>query len=219
MTRDDSTVEKLRGVFASLEGGPPESERCPNPKTILAAVQCEMPPAGALAVVIHTSVCPDCAAAWRLAMRSEGAGGAETASPMRSSMALVQRWGAVAATAIFLIVAVAVVREFRKPDTPTSRATAETEIRSLVPEGAALSRDAFVLRWSPVGEGAVYSVEVSTRDLTPVVSRRDFSGTEFVIPREALDGLSAGETLTWKVEARQPDGRRAASGAFVVRIE
>jgi hypothetical protein len=219
MSLADSTVDKLRGAFASLEGGPPEGEQCPGPETLWAAVHCELPPAGALAVAKHTSVCADCAAEWRLAMRSEGAGGADTASPMRSSMALVQRWGAVAATAIFLIVAVVVVREFRKPETPSFRATEQIEIRSLVPEDEALPRDAVVLSWSPAGEGAVYSVDVATRDLTPIASKRDLSSTDFAVPREALDGLPAGETLTWKVEARLPDGRWVASEAFLIRIE
>jgi hypothetical protein len=219
MSRDDSTVDKLRGVFASLEGGPPEGERCPKPETIWASVHCELEPMAAQAVVKHTAVCADCAAEWRLAMRSEEAGGSETASPMRSSMALVQRWGAVAAMATFLIVAVAVVREFRKPETPSFRATEEIEIRSLVPEDEALPRDAVVLRWSPTEEGAVYSVDVATQDLTPVASRRDLAEAEFVVPREALEELPAGATLTWKVEARLPDGRRAVSGAFLVKID
>jgi len=219
MSRDDSTVDRLRGAFASLDGGPPEGERCPGPETIWASVHCELEPMAAQAVVKHTAVCADCAAEWRLAMRSEEAAGSETTSPMRPSMALVQRWGAVAAMATLLIVTVAVVREFRQPETPSFRATEEIEIRSLVPEDKALPRDAVVLRWSPAEEGAVYSVDVATQELTAVASKRDLAEAEFIVPPEALEGLPAGATLTWKVQARLPDGRWVASRAFLARIE
>jgi len=157
MSNEERSTENLRRAFASVEGGPPEGENCPDVETIWQAMHCELTPDEAQAVVEHTAVCGDCADEWRIAMRSETAA--------RSSRTLSQRYGFLAAAAIFMIVVVAGVVAvqqglFRKPAVPEYRETQTTVIRSLVPEDQPLARDRAVLRWSSPGEETRYSRDI-----------------------------------------------------------
>ena len=105
------------------------------------------------------------------------------------------------------------------PGAPVYRDPGAGRLESLVPEDVSHSRDDVVLRWSPVGDGASYRVEVGTLDLSAVASGYELADPEFRVPASALEDLPAGATLVWKVEALLPDGDRIVSDAFLLRIE
>jgi len=164
-------------------------------------------------VVDHFVACPSCAADWRAARGWESEVPAGARRP-------VARWAGIGATAAIFLVAVVAVYRFVAPvpGEPVYR-TGSAVISSLVPEDDALPRDAAVLRWTSVGEDAVYSVEIGKIDLTTLASVRELWETEFTIPSEKLEEVEAGESIVWQVEAQLPDGRRIASEAFLNRIE
>jgi hypothetical protein len=98
------------------------------------------------------------------------------------------------------------------------RAEDQRGVRSLVPD-APVPRQHFALRWSDAGQGARYSLTVTTADLAPVFSRTGLLETEALVPEEALAKLPAGAELVWTVEALLPDGTRLSSPAFVARLK
>jgi len=211
-------TDKLLRSFAALD----EHERagtCPRAETIWDAVHARLPGDRARRVVEHIASCPSCACDWRVAMRSDQpiAQDAPAAAPRHST-----RWS-VLATAATLVLAAALVTVLRNVDTgpgdPVYRTGADSTIRCLVPEDEALPRARAVLRWSPVGEDALYSVEVGTLDLLPIASAHHLTEAEFAVPRQALESVGAGESIVWQVEASLPDGRHVASEAFLSRIE
>jgi hypothetical protein len=170
-------------------------------------------------VIDHFVACPSCAADWRAAKGWE----ADAETPVEPEVLVrarrpILRWAGLAA-AVLLVAVLAAYRILSPvPSEPVYRTGSEA-IRSLVPEDEVLPRDAAVLRWTPVGEDAVYSVEVGLIDLTTLFSVREISETELRIPSEALEKVETGESIVWRVEAQLPDGRRMASGAFLHRIE
>jgi hypothetical protein len=218
MTGVSPTGEKLRQAFAALDEQQHVGE-CPGPETIWDAVHARLSADEASGVVDHIAVCPSCAADWRIAMRSDQrdvAGSVVAMKPRRTSL----RWTALATAATVIMAALLVtVFRYRDADVPVYRTGDEARIESLVPEDQALSRDGAVLRWSPVGEDALYSVEVGTLGLVPLASAHDLSAAEFTVPPEALHSVAAGESIVWQVEATLPDGRHVASEAFISRIE
>jgi hypothetical protein len=132
------------------------------------------------------------------------------------------RWAMTGAAAALILVGFLAVYQgtdlFRAPES-TYRAPENEAIRSLVPDGEVLPRDEAVLRWTPLADGARYSVEVGLPDLTPLASGYDLLETEYRIPTGALEPVDPGGTVAWQVEAKLPDGRRIVSEAFLARIE
>jgi hypothetical protein len=215
-------TERLRTSFASLderERAPGES--CPSAERIWEGAHGRLTPEEALAVGLHLAECPSCATDWRVAMRST-----ERAASTASTIALVRpyprrAWIGVAAAALVIVGLIAVLQAtgvFRWSESPY-RAPDDEVIRSLLQDDAVLPRDDAVLRWTAVGEGARYSVEVGRTDLTPLASVYDLPETEYRIPPVALETVGAGEVVAWQVEAQLPDGRWIVSQAFLVKIE
>ena len=221
MNVSTSTVEKLRRAFAARDETRRARGECPHPQRIWDAAHSQLTTAEVVGVVDHFIACPSCAADWRAAKDWE----ADVEIPaepeaLTDARRPVARWAGLAAAAAILLVGVVAVYQFVAPvpSGPVYRSAGET-IRSLVPEDEVLSRDAAVLRWTPVAEDAVYSVEVGKIDLTTLVSARELGETEFTVPPRALESVEAGESIVWQVEAQMPDGRRIASEAFLNRIE
>jgi hypothetical protein len=218
MTGASSTGEKLRRSFAALDGHEHVGE-CPTAETIWDAVHARLAVDEASGVVDHIAGCPSCAADWRIAMRSDqrvAPSAVAATSPRHTTL----RWTALATAATVILAALLVtVIRYRDAGTPVYRTGDETRIESLVPEDQVLSRDSAILRWSPVGEDALYSIEVGTLGLVPLASAHDLKETEFTVPREALLSVGAGESIVWQIEASLPDGRHVASEAFISRIE
>lgn len=223
MSGHEAVTDRLRRAFAELDEHR-QSGLCPDPGTIWDGVHGRLDPPLARDVAIHLAACAACAADWRIAMRSEQRGAClHPATSVNSQPAgRAARWTALAAAATLLLAAlVFTVSQVGDPTVtvPVYREAGDSLIRSLLPDGSAVPRRHALLRWTPVGEDALYSIEVGTLTLAPLASAHDLKITEFVIPGEALRSVGDGESIVWQVEASLPDGRRVASEAFVVRIE
>ena len=217
MTDDANNFARLRAAFQAPAGAAPAPETCPDPETIWAGVRGELPPQEMREVLDHVASCAACAEDWRLAaeIEREASRGA-TAAPGK---VIVGRFGrfrslaAAAAIAAGLLVAVNVYRD-SGPQEPTYRNAEQTDVRSLLPEGAALPRQGAVLRWSPVPGATSYDVQVSTEDLQVVATAQGQTATEYRIPESGLRNLAPGTSLLWQVDAVFPDGTRQSSPTF-----
>lgn len=214
-------LDTLRRAFVG--GGEPlvAGSTCPSAAEIWDAAHAELDPARAREIVRHVATCAACAADWHLAMRGgERPAVAADLRPPRSSA--VARWVRLAGAAAVLAgigwLGLQGVRERETPPVFREGAGA-AEIRALVPEDRPLARDGALLRWSALGEGARYTVELSAEDLTPLHTAHGLAASELEVPPEVLSRVGPGEAIVWRVEARLPDGTRVSSGAFVHRLE
>jgi hypothetical protein len=87
------------------------------------------------------------------------------------------------------------------------------------PATSTLDRRHPVLRWTGAPEGSRYTVVVSTRDLTVLYRRSGVVANELELPPDTLSGVAPGGEIFWRIEAIAPGGRRAASEAFVSRVQ
>jgi hypothetical protein len=204
--------ERLRQSFKALDPSEVAAGTCPPPEKIWDAQRGELPRADAELVVDHIAECPSCASDWRLAMSQE------TPQPVTTTP-----WRTVLALAATLILAAGLVLVHRSLDTapegpPVYRSGQET-IRAMVEDGATLPRSEALLRWSPVGDDTLYSVEVGLPDLTHLVTVYDLRETSYTIPAEEIADLPPDQTIVWQVEAKLVDGRTVRSRAFTVKLE
>jgi hypothetical protein len=222
MSESGSVTERLRRAFAADEQSRPPGPHCPEPDRIWDALHGRGGSEERREVVDHIAECAACAADWRVAMVSAESTEASEATPATVRAGVRSRWPLLvaAAAALLVVTLVAVDRLSERGDeTPVYRASETTAIRSLIDPQETLPRDQAVLRWSPAGEEARYSIEIDTLGLEPVSAARGLEATEYQVPPEALDELPPGTTLHWRVEARLPDGSRILSPAFLARIE
>jgi hypothetical protein len=219
----DST---LRDAFQSRTGGPPAGVSCLEPGQVYDAARGALAPGATREVVEHLALCPDCAEAWRLAaaFEEEAGVGAEPVDirtrspwylrPVAAAAALVL--AALAAGLWWTVVTV-------PQEAPVYRAGGELEIRSLVPEGEPLPRDAALLRWALGGDGApegtTYDLLVSGEDLQPLAEADELEEPSYRVPPAALEALPSGAEILWRVEAHLPDGRTARSPTFTTQLE
>ncbi|MBW8878904.1 MAG: hypothetical protein JF614_28460 [Acidobacteria bacterium] len=224
MNQDTRELAKLRAAFTAPATAAPPPEDCPSPETIWAAVRGELPPQALREVVDHTARCAACAEDWRLAVevdRQEAAQAAETAP----GKVIVGRFGrfrqlaAAAALAAGLLVAVGVYRQAIVPSQPIYREAQQTQVRSLLPAGQPLPRQAAVLRWTPLPGAVSYDVSVSTEDLRQVATAQGQTAAEYRLPPAALSGLPAGARLLWQVDAIFPDGHHVTSPTFTTPLQ
>ncbi len=221
MTRPTSSLAALRQAFLAATDATVAGPTCPSAGEIWDAAHAEVPAARAREIVHHVATCSACTADWRLAMGiADSAVGAPEPVVRRTHPAVL--WVKLAGAAAVL--ATIGWLGLRGPGVPTPlpvfrEAPDTTTIRSLVPEDQPLARAGAVLRWSPAGPGAVYTVELSADDLTPLHTEHGLTTTELPISDEVLARVGVGGKLVWSVEARLPDGSRVRSGAFVHRVE
>lgn len=213
--------EDLGPAFASLSAAAVAGPDCPPPEAIWDAVTGAASPVRAAEIVEHTSRCFACAEAWRLG-REFGAGrlvspGSAGSGPA-SRFPRIGAWTAMAAV-VTLLAGFGVILLRREAPPSEMRAGEEIAIASLVPESAALSRVACILKWSIPAEGALYTVRVGTEDLSPVALVERLEQAEYAIPAKDLEKLPSGSVIVWQVEAVLPDGRRIASPGFRNRLE
>ncbi len=220
MTGDD---DALRAAFAASPQKP-QGASCPTPEALLRAFTGEAPRGERRAVVAHLATCAACAEDWRLAreiMPDEAGAQARDERPEAASV-VVGPWlrsGLIALAAA--LVAAAGVGWWPRLVTPPPAVYRQTQSeapRALVPDGAALPRDAFELRWDYAQADARYAVTLSDAALEALFEARDLEQRAVVVPAAALGTLPDGATLLWQVEARLPDGRQARSSTFRVRI-
>jgi hypothetical protein len=218
MSTLDPPLARLPQAFAALAEDAVPGADCPEPERLWSAVAGELPATDARSLVLHTAACPSCAESWRLARALVG----ET--HVRRPATARTRWrggplSMAAAVAAVVLAGGAVLRQSTGPVAPRYRDPRDEVLRALVTEDRPFSRADCVLRWSAIGEGARYDLRVATTTLRVVYSVRGLAATEHPVPAEALAGLPAGTRLLWQVEATTPDGTRATSPTFVVRIQ
>ena len=168
-------------------------------------------------LIDRMSTNPALAHAWRVAVElSRARGGNEAAG--RQSV----RWlpTAVMGLAAALIVAVGVrVILVNRAPAETFRAGAAATVESAIGSDAALSRDAFVLRWKPGPDGSRYAIRVTTEDLKVLSTATDLTASEFTVPRDTLAPVPAGARVLWQVLLSTPGGETISSQTFVVRVQ
>jgi len=222
VTNTERITERLRRGFTAFD----ESERatredCPSAERVWDGAHGKLAPEETKSIALHLAECPSCTHDWGVAMQTTVR--TEEEAPVVSLRRPRTRWAMAGAAAAALIVVgfLAVFQQTNlfRPDETSFRATDEEWIRSLLPDGEALPRDDAVLRWTPVADGARYSVEVGLLDLTPLASAYDLEETEYRIPPTALESVDPGGTVIWQAEAGLPDGRRIVSEAFLAEIE
>ena len=224
MRMDDDQLATLRDAFAAQPNHAPQPEICPPPEKIWDAVRGELPPDQIREIVEHTALCASCAEDWRLARTFQAQETAvRTVTPTNvvpfAPRQRLRNFALAIAAALALVVVG--VQWLQRPQTdPGYREGGEQAgIRSLLPEGEALPRDRFVLRWAaPEIPGAEYDVQVSTEDLQVVATAENLRGAEYQVPESALAGLPASTRLLWKVEADLPGGSRLSSPTFVTPL-
>ena len=221
-----------------------EGER-PTPETIWAAVHGELAPEDAAGIIDRLHRDPQLALEWRLALALDesepAAAEAEAArleqEPEGGAANDRRYWlggvlGVVAAAAVVLIVLAddgSSVGEGQSDSKgtiessesgPVLRAGAsEAPISTPLADGAALPREAFVLRWSAVPEASGYEVRLTTEALDPVHRSSELDEPMLEVPAAALTNYPAGTNMLWRVEALLPDGRRVASTLWRVQLE
>ena len=170
--------------------------------------------------VAHLAVCSRCAEEARVArpvgdaLTKADAAVVRPATWWRPAVLL-------AAAASVLVVGGLALRRDRSSGPPTEafRAAEAPGVKSLIPEGARLRRDAFVLRWSGAPPGATFEVAVANERLDVVAWVGGLRTPEVTVPAATLASVAAGSKLVWQVTTVLPDGSRSASRSFVVTLE
>jgi hypothetical protein len=239
------SVEALRRAWAEADaeavGTAAPAAESPDAERIWRAVAGELPESQLRELVAAAARDPQVAQAWRLAreLHAASVAGDATASDSDASDAAaaapagrILGFPAPAAAAArrfalaaMLLLAAGVGIWLRStPETPAPMRGGEPglAIDSRLSEGAALPRDRFVLRWTALppagGEGARYTLRVTTRDLVPIVEARDLGAAEHRVAPASLAALPAGSVLLWQVEGRLSDGTVVSSPTHTVRL-
>lgn len=210
--------DDLRAAFRDREPGAATRHGCPESDRIWVVLEGRAGGDERTRLIEHTGSCPACAEVWRLANRM----GAMEERDDQIAPAPWRRWGTYVAIAATLILVSGLVLQFglfRETSLPIYRAGEAGAIQSLVAEDAPQSRKALRLRWSSVGEGALYNLRVTTEAFEPVFTIEGLEETESLVPVESLGQVTPGTRLLWQVEAFPPDGSRVISDTFFVTIE
>lgn len=212
---DERYDEWLRAAFQARRAAATPPESCPAPSDLWSAARGEAPLETRRSLVDHTSVCGECAEAWRLAIDVSG----DRASARRPWHRSVAPLAAAAALVLALAGGVWLWQAPSRVESPGFRGAEAFAIRSLVREDEALPRRAFRLRWSPGPEGSRYDVRVTTESLQVLAGGQRLAEPSFLVPESALAPLPKDSRILWRVEASLPDGERVASPTFVTRLE
>jgi hypothetical protein len=221
MSNEAQQISRWRAAFA--ESGPaPDAASCPTAETLWSAVRGELPAEQMREVVDHVAACAACAEDWRLAAELNRQEERAAAVPGKVIQGRFGQWrplAAAAALAAGLLIAVGVYHVNQPAREPAYREAQHAGIRSLLPQGQALSREATVLRWSPLAGAVSYDVQVSTEDLRILTTARGLTATEYRVPESALAGLPSASRLLWQVDAVRPDGTHENSQTFITPLK
>jgi hypothetical protein len=209
------TVDEIRRALAEAADAGLRAEGCPETTRIWEAQAGTLSVFETRAVVEHTTRCPVCAETWRVA---HGLGAVADESVRRSRPWLQPLLAAAAAIVIALGVWVVFPPGVEKRS-PVLREGRVEPIRALVDPDRPISRDAFRLSWSPVADGTVYVVRVTTESFEPIYTSDALPQTGCVVPSSVLGHLAPGTRLMWQVEAVRIDGRRITSDTFFSLLE
>jgi hypothetical protein len=156
-----------------------------------------------------------------MAREQARADGAAFALESKAGSAAPWRWLRYGAAAAVVVLAVGlVVQRWPQRDVtaPAFRATSVHAIRSLLPDGGALPRAAFRLRWTPGPPGTGYAIRVTDETLSPIADAAGLDAPEFQVPEAALGRLAPGASVLWQVQAVFPDGTHVSSDTFLEHV-
>jgi hypothetical protein len=220
-------IEALQNAWRERSGSG-SGDSCPDPAKFWDAQSGELPRHEVDALVAHTTSCPACAEAWRLAREMGAMDEREVVTesieaPVRATPWWRLRPVALAAGLLFLIGAGLTLFLARPEPDPTDqkvtfRDTGPDAVRALAPEEKPLPRDACRLTWTPGPEGSRYTLRVTTEDLENVHLAEGLEKPELIVPAEKLEALAPNTRLMWQVQVFTPDGRRIQSPTFFVII-
>jgi hypothetical protein len=217
MTERRSNIPELQRHFQALAESADSGCSAADLDRIWRAVAGGLPAAERIALVERLVIDPAFAEAWRVA---HALGRNDVAVPVVGlrRRARAPAWLAAAAVAL-LAVSVALVSRLYLPVGDTLRTPGATRIESLVATDAALSRDAFRLRWSPGPPGSRYQVRATTEDLQVLITVVNLTEPEVTIDPAALAMLTPGSRVLWQVEVTLPTGERETSPTFAARVQ
>jgi len=223
MNQDAQQLARLRAAFTASDDTAPDPQSCPTPETLWSAVRGELAAPQMREVLDHVALCSACAEDWRLAAELNRQEERAATVPGKVIQGRFGQWRGFATAAALAACLVAAVGLYRTgelgPQQPTYREAEHAGIRSLLPAGQALPRQAAVLRWSPVSGATSYDVQVSTDDLQPVATAKGQTATEYRLAESALAALPPGTRLVWQVDAIRPDGTRETSPTFTTPLQ
>ena len=220
MTDQPADRDRLRAAFATTPDNTVASGNCPSDETIWQPARGKLDTPALERVLDHTTSCEACAESWRMARTLGHEAGIRktgkllTFPPRLAVVAL----GAVAAT-ILLVFFVAPTLDDRSVPPGEFRDPSSVSLESLLDETKTVSVDGLVLRWTGGPIGSLYTVELADENLAVLVRSEPQESTEYTVPADVLDGVPAGSTLYWRVEAILPDATRASSGVFLLRLQ
>ena len=170
--------------------------------------------------VAHVATCARCAEEVRVA-RPVGDG----LSRASGSVVRPAAWWrpaillAVAAGALLVVGLALRLREPRVAPEGPYRAAESPGLRSLLPDGARLRRDAAVLRWAGAPQGVTFDVILADERLEVLARLPGLREPEVAVPGPVLAVLPSGAKLVWKVTVVQPDGTRTEARSFATAVE
>jgi len=194
---------------------------CPSSAVIARGASGELSHEERVAFAGHLAACEKCSELVRLypdvkswADRASARLGA--ASPRTNFRAA---WLLAAAAVVVLGVGLVAVTRLRPPESPSYRAGASVELRSLLEPDRPLPRAAFRLRWTPGPAGSRYSVLVARENLAPITRAEGLTVPELLVEERLLADLPSGSRVLWKVRAIPPGSSALASPTFVTTVE
>jgi hypothetical protein len=212
--------ERLREAFRAASGEP--TAACPLPATLYDAACGALDPEASLRLIDHSVTCASCAQAFRLAREviaqvapAATAPAPEFLAPRSLRAPSKTRW-AFAGAGLLAAAGVLVAVVARDASAPIYRTDSVAITAPLNP--GPLSREAFLLRWTPLAKGTRYSVNVATPDLTILFTRGGLTEASVLVPASALANVPAGAQVVWRVTALLADGRRVESTAFITAV-
>jgi hypothetical protein len=211
--------ERLRDAFQSLSETASAAISPADLDEIWRAVSGELPPEERRALVDRMAVDASLAEAWRVAQEVWTASPEGAATGPAPAARVWMRPALAAAAVVFAAAAVGVWLQLSRPiGDSTFRDPGGYAIESLVPNEAALPRDAFRLRWTPGPDDSRYHVRVTTEDLRVLATVPDVAEPELVVTPDLLAGVAPGARVLWQVDATLPGGRTVSSQTFVARV-
>lgn len=210
---------RLREAFERLRETSPGACSVEQADRIWRAIEGDLPPADRRELVEQMATDPAVAEAWRLAHELHQASrqGIPAASDPRARV-WAPRWLAAAAVLVMAISA-AVVLLLNRPSGDVFRTQDDYVVESIGPEGVALPRESFVLRWTPGPAGTRYQITVTTEDLRVLTRVLDTTVPETRIEPEVLSTVASGARVLWQVDATLAGGARVSSRTFVTRVQ
>jgi hypothetical protein len=217
MTGADFRSDDLRAAWSSAGGVADDARDCPSTERLRDSVRDALPREDNEAVVLHLGACPACAAAWRAARELFPDETSATPHPRELPWPL-----ALAAGLAIAFVVGGMVSRYLPPRTtqaPAFRTQEEEAIRSELPADRPVSRSDCVLRWSAGPAGTTWDVVVTDSTLRPLERAWRLESPELRLDEDALQDVSEGEDILWRVTAWLPDGRQQRSKTFRTRVK